>query len=227
MTSLMLDTIIRTTLGFAILLLLTRLLGKKQLSQLTVFTYITGIALGSMAAEMVLNNDVHIINGVIALTLWSVLVFIIEWIALKSAAARVLLDGEPAIVIKNGLILENVLKKQRLNMDDLTMQLRLNQVFSVADVEYAILEPNGALTVMKKSGKNSVTKEDMKIPSAPTGMPAEIITDGKVVEKNLLELGFSRQQLNDELQRQGIADIKNVLYAELQADRSLYVQRRK
>ena len=107
------------------------------------------------------------------------------------------------------------------------MQLRLNQVFSVTDVEYAILEPNGALTVMKKSGKNAVTKEDMKIPSAPSGMPAEIITDGKVVEKNLAELGFSRQQLDDELQRQGIANIKTVLYAELQQDRSLYVQQRK
>ena len=222
----MLDVAIRTLLGFTILLILTRLLGKKQLSQLTVFTYITGIALGSMAAEMVLNNDVRIINGVISLILWSILVFIIEWVSLKSAKARVLMDGEPAIVIKNGLILENALRKQRLNMDDLTMQLRLNQVFSVTDVEYAILEPNGALTVMKKSGKNPVNKDDMKIPFEPMGMPAEIITDGKIVEKNLKEFGISRENLIDELQKQGISDIKSVLYAELQADKSLYVQQR-
>ena len=222
----MLDTFIRTVLGFAVLLTLTRLLGKKQLSQLTVFTYITGIALGSMAAEMVLQKDVRIIDGIMAMALWSVLVFVVEWVSLKSPAARVLLDGEPTIVIKKGLILENSLKKQRLNLDDLFMQLRLNQVFSIKDVEYAILEPNGALTVMKKSEKNHVTKKDMQIPHEPSEMPSEIIADGKIVEKNLTELGYSRDQLNNELQLQGVTDIKSVLYAELQQDRSLHIQQR-
>ena len=222
----MLDTFIRTIVGFAVLLTLTRLLGKKQLSQLTVFTYITGIALGSMVSEMVLQKEVRIIDGVSAMILWSLLVFIIEWVSLKSAAARVLMDGEPTIVIKKGLILENSLRKQRLNIDDLTMQLRLNQVFSILDVEYAILEPNGAITVMKKSGKSPVTIEDMQLQTKPAGMPAEIIADGKVVEKNLAELGYSREQLQSELLRQGISDIKNVLYAELQPERSLYVQQR-
>ena len=222
----MLDTALRTFIGFAMLLILTRLLGKKQLSQLTVFTYITGIALGNMASEMVLQKEIPILNAVFALVLWSILVFIIEWVSLKSASARVLMDGEPTIVIKKGLILEKELKKQRLNLDDLFMQLRLNQVFSVIDVEYAILEPNGALTVMKKSGQNHVTKRDLQIPPEPGGLPAEIIADGKIVEKNLAELGYSRNNLRDELSKQGITDIKDVLYAELKKDRSLYVQRR-
>ena len=222
----MLETTIRTILGFVILLLLTRLLGKKQLSQLTVFTYITGIALGSMASEMVMQKEIRIVDGVLALTLWSLLVLAIEWVSLKSAAARVLLDGEPAIVIKHGLILENTLRKHRLNLDDLSMQLRLNQVFTIVDVEYAILEPNGALTVMKKPGKNPVTKQDMQIMPEPAALPSEIIADGKVVKKNLKELGYGREQLNEELRKQGVADVKNVLYAELQQDRSLYIQQR-
>jgi len=222
----MLDTFLRTVIGFVVLLTLTRLLGKKQLSQLTVFTYITGIALGSMVSEMVLQKDVRLIDGITAMILWSLMVFIIEWVSLKNATARVLMDGEPTIVIKKGLILEKALKKQRLNLDDLTMQLRLNQVFSVTDVEYAILEPNGAITVMKKSGKSPLTKEDMQVSPGPVGMPSELITDGKIVAKNLEELGVSQQQLRDELQRQGIVDVKNVLYAELQADRSLYIQQR-
>ncbi|MCL2353487.1 MAG: DUF421 domain-containing protein [Defluviitaleaceae bacterium] len=210
----MLETAIRTLLGFTILLTLTRLLGKKQLSQLTVFTYITGIALGSMASEMVMQKEIPIADGILALVLWSLLTLAIEWISLKSAAARVLMDGQPTIVIKKGLILEKALRKQRLNLDDLSMQLRLNQVFSILDVEYAILEPNGALTVMKKSSKT------------PANMPSEIIADGKIVEKNLTELGYSRQQLHAELQKQGIKDVKLVLYAELQPDRSLYIQKR-
>jgi len=222
----MLETVLRTLLGFAILLILTRLLGKKQLSQLTIFTYITGIVLGEITGMMVLDKSIPVLDGIIALVLWSALVFVIEIISLKSAKARVVMDGEPEIVIKKGRIVEKSLKKQRLNLDDLAMQLRLHQVFSVMDVEYAILEPNGALTVMKKSGKDPVTKEDMQIPQEPVGMPSEIITDGKVVEKNLPELGYTRQELDAELRRQGIIKIKDVLYAELQKDRTLYVQKR-
>ena len=223
----MLQTAIRSVFGFAILLVLTRLLGKKQLSQLSVFTYITGIALGSMVSEMVMVKELSIVDSVVALIVWSSLVIIVEWVSLKSATARVLLDGQPTIVIKRGLIMAESLKKHRLNLDDLTMQLRINQVFSITDVEYAILEPNGALTVLKKSDYNPVTKGDMGIVAEAVGLPSEIITDGKVVEKNLEELGYSRKQLDDELQKQGVADIKTVLYAELQKDRTLYIQQRK
>jgi len=223
----MLNTAIRTVITFITLLAVTRLLGKKQISQLTVFTFITGIVLGEMAGEIIINKDVRILDGVFAMALWCALVIIIEYVCLKSSTIRVLLDDEPTIVIKKGLIIEQSLKKQRLNLDDLTMQLRLNQVFSIVDVEYAILEPNGDLTVMKKQGKDPVTKEDMQISPGPVGMPSEIITDGRVVEKNLSELGYSRRELDNELLKQGVADIKTVLYAELQQDRSLYVQKRK
>jgi len=224
----MLDTTIRTLIGLVVLLLLTRVLGKKQLSQLTVFTYITGIALGNMVSEMIMQKDVRIIDAMIAMNLWCVLIIVIEYVSLKNSKARVLMDGEPTIVIKNGQILEQSLKKQRLNIDDLTMQLRLNNVFSITDVEYAILEPNGALTVMKKFEQEAVTKVDMKIipESIRIGLPAEVIVDGKIVEKNLTELGYTRQLLDKELRKQNINDIKVILFAELQQDRSLHIQKR-
>jgi len=222
----LLQTGLRTLLGFAVVVILTRALGKKQLSQLTIFTYITGIVLGEMAGMLIMDRNVRVIDGVLALVLWAALVVAIELIGLKSGRARVVLDGEPEIVIKRGEILERSLRRQRLSLDDLTMQLRLDQVFSIADVEYAILETNGALTIMKKPGLDPVTREDMNIPPGPVGMPSEIITDGKVVEKNLLELGYTHEQLDEELRRQGIGRHKDVLYAELQQDRSLYVQRR-
>ena len=223
----MLETIIRTLVGFAVLLLLTRLLGKKQLSQFTIFTFITGIALGNFASEMILQKEIRIIEGVSSMALWCVLIFIIEFLSLKSAKIRVLLDGEPTIVIKKGQIIELALTDHRLNLDDLTMQLRLNSVFSILDVEYAILEPNGELSIMKKSSKDPVTKEDLQITPEPEGIPSEIIVDGKIVEKNLPELGYTYQELEAELQTQGISDIKTVLFAELQKDRSLYIQKRK
>ena len=222
----MVETIARTLLSFSLLLLLTRFLGKKQLSQFTVFTYITGIALGNLASETIIQKDVRIIDGVTCMILWCVLAFIIEYLSLKSAKARVMLDGEPAIIIKKGRISEPALAVHRMNLDDLTMQLRLNNVFSITEVEYAILEPNGALSVMKKSGKDPVTKEDMQISPEPVGIPSEIIVDGNIVERNLIELGYTHQQLMAELQKQGIKDINAVLYAELQKDGSLYIQKR-
>jgi len=222
----MFETAIRAILGFAFLLTLTRLLGKKQLSQLTVFTYITGIGLGNIIGEMVIHKDVRIIDAVTGLTLWCALVLVVEFVSLKSTYVRVLLDDEPTIVIKKGQIVESSLKKERLSLDDLAMQLRLNQVFSILDVEYAILEPNGALTVMEKHEKQPVSKGDMQITPDPPGMPAEVIADGKIVKKNLPELGLSREWLDSELRRQGVSDIKTVLYAELQQDRSLYIQKR-
>jgi len=105
--------------GFAVLLLLTRLEGKKQIGQMTVFTYITGIALGNMAGDMIIQKDVEIMNGVVGMTLWSVLIFLMEYLSLNLPGFRVLLDGEPVLVIKNGVIQAKELKKMRLNMDDL------------------------------------------------------------------------------------------------------------
>ncbi len=155
---------IRATIGFCVLLFLTRILGKKQMGQLTIFTYINGIALGNIAGNMVVDKDISIIDSITGLTVWVLLTIIVEVLSLKSAKARTILDGEPAIVIKKGKIMYDVLTSQRLNIDDLTMLLRTNNVFSIKDVEYAILEPNGQLSVLKKPEIEQVTKKDLNLP---------------------------------------------------------------
>lgn len=155
----------RTLIGFVVLLSLTRLLGKKQLGQLTIFTYITAIAMGNIAGDMVVHRDIKLIEGLIGLVLWAGLTFIVEYVSLKSPRARVLLDGEPSIVIKKGELMQKELAALRMNMDDLSMLLRINNVFSINEVDYAILEPNGQLSVLRKPGYSSVTKNDMNIQS--------------------------------------------------------------
>lgn len=194
---------------------------------MNIFTYITGIVIGNMAGEMILHNNIKIMEGVFSLILWCSFAIIVEYIGLKNATARVLLDGEPSIIIKKGKIIEGQLKKRRLNMDDLSMLLRVNKVFSILDVDYAILEPNGDLSVLKKADREFVTKQDMNIiPNSNYYIPSEIIVDGKVVFKNLHEIGKDQLWLLDELRLQNINQIQNVLYAELQGDGSLYVQKR-
>lgn len=222
-----LETSIRTIVGFLVLLLLTRILGKKQLGQLTIFTYITGIAMGNIAGDMVVHRDIKLIDGVTGLTIWAMLTLLTEFISLKSSKARVLLDGEPVIIIKKGEIMKNMLSSQRLNIDDLTMMLRTNNVFSIQDVEYAILEPNGQLSIFKKPDKVQVTREDLNIPASNISyLPTEIIVDGKLVKKGLLETGQTQQWLDQQLKQAGIKSVNEVLYAELQSDGSPYINKK-
>ncbi|MEW9668254.1 YetF domain-containing protein [Ammoniphilus sp. 3BR4] len=221
------QTSLRTLIGFFILLLLTRVLGKKQLSQMTIFTYITGIALGNIAGDMVVHRDIKLIDGVTGLTLWALLTLGIEQLSLKSSKARVLLDGEPTIVIKNGKILEKAMASNKLNMDDLSMLLRDKNVFSVREVEYAILEPNGKISVLKKQEEENVTKKDLQIPlNQRLYIPTELVVDGKIVTRNLKELSLSQDWLENQLKLSGVQSVEEVFFAELQSDGSVYVDRK-
>ncbi|OGO77401.1 MAG: hypothetical protein A2Y23_08330 [Clostridiales bacterium GWB2_37_7] len=222
-----LETSLRTLIGFSVLLLLTRLLGKKQLGQLTIFTYITGVALGNIAGDMVVHRDIKLVDGISALAVWALLTFVVEFISLKSSKARVLLDGEPTIIIKKGIIMQKALSAQRLNMDDLTMLLRVNNVFSIQDVDYAILEPNGQLSILKKPVLESVTKKDLQIQTAGRScIPTEIIVDGKLVKKNLKELNLNNEWIDTQIKQAGMNSIKEVFFAELQSDGRLYISKK-
>ncbi|WZL74569.1 DUF421 domain-containing protein [Clostridiaceae bacterium 35-E11] len=221
-------TIVRGLLGFSILFLLTRMLGKKQIGQLTHFTYITGIALGNIVGDMVVHRDIKLIDGFVGVILWSLLTLLLEYISLKSSKARVLLDGEPAIVIKKGKIQQKVLAKSKLNIDDLSMLLRNKDVFSFSDVDYAIFESNGELSVLKTPEAESPTRKDLKI-LVPQRLhiPTEIIVDGKVVSRNLKEFSLSQEWLDNQLRTYGIESANDVIYAELQSDGRLYINKRK
>ncbi|MFB0844739.1 YetF domain-containing protein [Paenibacillus oleatilyticus] len=218
---------IRTLLGFIVLLLLTRLLGKKQLSQMTFFTYITGIALGNIAGEMVVNKEIKVVAGITAMTIWALLTIMIEQLSLKSPMIRVLLDGEPAIVIKKGKIQVKAMALSKLNMDDLSMLLRDKNVFSIREVDYAILEPNGKLSVLKKEEAENPTKKDLQLPvQERLYLPTELIADGKIVKKNLKELQLNREWLEEQIKRLGAQSIQEVFFAELQSDGSIFLDKK-
>lgn len=217
------EMILRTTGAFIALLILARLLGRKQLSQLTFFHYITGIAFGSIAAEMAGQTDVKFLNGLIALIWWAALTLLASYISLKSPMGRTILDGQPAIVIKDGVIMEKEMKTLRLHLDDLMMMLREQSIFSIQDVHYAILESNGELSVMKKVHQLEATKQDVKaaVP-LPKYMPSEIISDGKIIKKNLVELDLTEEWVLKKLRNKGIKSVDEVFFAQIQTDGSLY-----
>ena len=219
------EMIFRTTGAFVALLVLARILGKKQLSQLTFFHYITGITFGSIAAEMAGQSDVKFLNGLTSLIWWAVLTLFASYIALKSSIIRVVLDDQPAIVVKEGAIMENALKKERLHVNDLMMMLREQSIFTLQDVNYAILETNGELSVLKKVAQQEATKQDVKAStSTPKYLPTELISDGKIMKKNLTELSLTEEWLMKELRKQGIESADQVFLAQIQDDGSLFVE---
>jgi uncharacterized membrane protein YcaP (DUF421 family) len=220
-----LEMIYRTTGAFVALLILARFLGKKQLSQLTFFHYITGIAFGSIAAEIAGQTDVKFMEGLTALIWWALLTMLASYISLKSSNLRIVLDDQPSIVIKEGAIMENAMKKEKLHVNDLMMMLREQSIFTLQDVHYAILETNGQLSVMKKITQQGATKQDVKASTtAPKYLPTELISDGKVMEKNLKELSLTEEWLMQELRKKGVESAEQVFIAQVQDDGTLFVE---
>ncbi|BFH63004.1 YetF domain-containing protein [Paenibacillus azoreducens] len=218
---------VRTLLSFVILLILTRLSGKKQLSHMTFFTYITGIALGNIAGDTIVHKDIPIYAGITGMTLWTILTIFIEKICLKSPWLRDILDGEPAIVIQKGKIQTKAMALSKLNMDDLSMLLREKDIFSIREVDYAILEPNGQLSVLKKQENDYPTKKDMKIPTQERlYLPTKLIVDGKIMEQNLKNLHFDHDWLDQQIKKLGANSVQEVFFAELQSDGSVYLDKK-
>jgi uncharacterized membrane protein YcaP (DUF421 family) len=220
------EMILRATASFIVLLILTRLLGRKQLSQLTFFNYITGITIGSIAADIGGESETPFFNGLTSLIWWSFLTLLVSYLGLKFSRIRVLTDGQPVIVIKEGKILEEKLKKLRLNMDDLSMLLREQDVFSVQEVYHAVFEPNGKLSIILNPENQPITKKDQNIFTVkPTYIPMELVVDGIVIEKNLKESGISLEWLKNQLMNFKV-NLQDVFYLELQKDGSLYIDKR-
>lgn len=220
------NLLLRTTLIFFVLLVLARLLGKKQMSQLTFFNYVTGITIGSIAANIISVANKPFLDEFIGLIWWCFLTGLIGIISLKSGNARLLIDGQPTILIKKGVIDKKALQKCRINMDDISMLLREQNVFSILDVDYGILEPNGKLSILKKQQQQQATKGELNIPLPVSNyLPSEIIVDGRIIKHNLQEYNLDEQWLSQQLRQQNINSVKDVLYAEIQSDGSLYVQK--
>jgi len=218
------EMILRTTFAFIVLLILARFMGKKQISQLTFFHYVTGITIGSIAADIAGESRTPFLNGIISMIWWAALTILMSYIAFKSKKARILLDDQPTIVVYEGKIVEASLKKLRLHLNDLSMMLREQSIFSIKDVHYAILETNGELSVLKKVEQEAATKKDVNAPTqTPKYLPTEVIAEGKISKRNLTELNLTEEWLHEQLKKKGIGNVKNVFYAEVQTDGSLHI----
>lgn len=214
--------IIRSLGAIAMLFILTRILGKKQISQLSYFEYITGITLGELAGFISTDMESNYFLGVIALFVWFLVPFLLEMTTLKSKILRAWFDGKGTILIKNGKILEDNLKKERYTANELMEQLRLKNAFKVQDVEFAILEANGDISVMLKKENQPLTPKDLMLKTYPEKEPQVVIIDGNIERESLANSGFSPEWLMTELEKIGVP-LNNVFLAQVDSNGSLYV----
>lgn len=196
--------VIRAFSALVILFVLTRILGKKQISQLTFFEYVIGITLGDLAGVISTDVESNFLHGVIAILVWCLVPFLLELLTLKSKTLRNWFEGKGTVLIKDGKVLEDNLKKERYTGDELLEQLRTKSVFRLADVEFAMLETSGDLSVLLKSEIQPLTPKHLGMKMVTEKPIQTVITDGVIQEEPLAAAGKGVGWLQTELDKLGV-----------------------
>ena len=197
----MLTTIIRTVILYLAAVFSVRLMGKRQIGELQPTELVVTILLSEIAAIPIQDNDIPLINSLVPLMLLVGFEILSSVIGIKSVRFRKINDGNPFIIIKDGVIDQKKLKALRLTVDDLLSALRQKDVFDISDVEYAVMETNGSVSLLLKPEKRGVTAQDMNITVKDSGFLCPVIIDGRIIGKHLSNCGFSRKKLDSALKK--------------------------
>ncbi|CAM4318444.1 MULTISPECIES: DUF421 domain-containing protein [Bacillus] len=206
--------ILRSVFILIILFAITKWLGKRQISQLSFFEYIAGMTIGAIAAQVSTGLDSKFFHGVFAILIFAVVPFLTGILSLKNKTARDFFEGKSTVLIKDGKILEDNLKKEKYTSDELLELLRGKDAFSVADVEFAVLEPSGELNVLLKKDRQPLTAKDIGLKVANEKEPQTVIMDGNVLDEPLSASGHNRAWLHAELEKLGVV-IENVFLGQV------------
>ncbi|MFA6808479.1 MAG: DUF421 domain-containing protein [Eubacteriales bacterium] len=220
----MLVGIVRTIIMYIIIVLILRIMGKRQIGQLQPFELVIILIISELATIPSQNIGIPLITGLIPTLVLLLIGVTITQITLKSEKARALICGTPTILIDKGIIVESEMKKIRYNLSDLMEQLRSKDIFNIADVEYAILETNGQLSVIPKSLKRAVCPEDLNLQPKYEGLPTTLIMDGVIQYKNMSKTNTTQKKLDREIRKAGLKTSKDILIAIIDSDENIFFQ---
>ena len=216
--------VFRTLILYALVIVALRLMGKREIGQLQPFELVVILMISDLAVVPSENVGIPLLSGIIPILVLLSASLTLAWISLKSQTARDIICGKPSLLIERGKILEEELKKNCYNLTDLLEELRLKNIPNIADVEFAILENNGQLSVFPKSQKRSTIPEDFQITPKYEGLPLTLILDGKLNHKNLAKSNKNLTWLENELNLQSIGNVEEVLIASLDSSGNLFAQ---
>lgn len=214
--------IVRSFLFIIVLFIMTKVIGKKQISEFTFFEYVSGITIGSIAGEVIMGLDSNMGHGVLAIFIFGLITLLVDVFSLKSNMFRDFVEGKGAIFIKDGKIMEDNLKKEKYSTDELSYLLRKKDVFNLADVEFAVLEPTGDLSVLLKKELRPLTPKDLNLKFPKDTVPQTVIRDGQIVNNALSAAGKNQEWLNLELDKLSVT-IDNVFFGQVDAYGDLVV----
>lgn len=195
------------------LFILCKLMGYRQLSQLSMFDYVNGITIGNIAAEMATSLDDSFVEPMTAMIVYALAALLLSWWSSKSIRARRIISGKPTVLLNNGQLFEKNFRKAKIDLNEFLAQCRINGYFDISQLESAILEENGHISFLPKSGNRPLTPSDMQLTPDRDTLVANIIIDGHILPKNLKASGKDEKWLNNQLQIYGISDVKDVFLA--------------
>lgn len=219
---------LRTVLVYVVVFATMRIMGKREIGKLSIFDLVISIMIAEIAVFVIDDLNKPLLHGIVPIATLVLIQLTTAHMSLHSQKARGFIDGKPSYIIKNGRLDRSEMKRQRYNLDDLMVQLRQNRVTNVADVEFAILETSGKLTVVEKPGEKRQNQ-----PAGPLdairyeGLPLPLIMDGKVQDDNLAKLGKTRFWLKGQIQQKGVKDFKDVFFCSIDHRGALFVDKKR
>ncbi|MDY7042979.1 MAG: DUF421 domain-containing protein [Bacillota bacterium] len=213
----------KLAIGFLFLFVFISILGKKLIDQFTPFHFISAIVLSELLGNAIYEERVPILHIFVAILIWGGLLSFLDYIGQKSLFLRKLFEGKPSMVIRNGQVDYQQLKKCRMNINQLQSLLRQSEIFSIREVSFAFIEPNGSISVLKKAKYQKTTLQDFNLPAFTIYLPITLISDGKLIKENLEEINKDIHWLNDQLLSKGIDKFENVLFAEWLEDDGMMI----
>lgn len=220
----MLILFFRAIIIYVLVFAVIRLSGKRQISDLQPFDLVITLLIADLAANPVSDNSMPLAYGVIPIFALFLVQQLVAYVSLKSERARAFVCGKPLVLISQGVVQEPVLLEARYTLNDLLEQLRIKDVFDINDVDYAILETNGTLSVLKKSEKGQPTRGDLGVLVAAGAPPAMLVLDGNVHKRALEGAGQTEEWLRQQVQRMGFDTPRDLLYASYSSRGTLRVQ---
>lgn len=226
MENIIINTVLKSIAAYVFALILARIMGRKLISQMTFFDFIVGVSMGTLIANAMTDLSNISSSSITALVIISILSVGIAWLNIKSFNMRKLINSEPVTLVENGIIVEENMKNTRMTIGELMMKMREKNAFSLTDVEFAIMETDGELSVLTKADKKPVTPAQMNINATSEGLMKDVIIDGNVMGENLKRAGVDEKWLKSELEKQNISDVSEVFYGGIYGNKKLHISRK-
>lgn len=207
----MFGIIFKTFIIYCVVAVCVRLMGKRQLGELQPGELVVTILISEIAAAPILENEVSLLNCLISLTLLVSFEILSSVFSMKSVRFRLISEGNPVTIIRNGQLLQKQLKKLRFTVNDVLAALRQKEIFNIEDVEYAVIETNGTLSVMLKSQKQPLTPETQKKPKDTSAVPCPVVIDGRIIKTAFKDCGITLKEIERKIERENIKQNEIVL----------------